>query len=247
MVRLSNNLLGILNVVVFVLSIPIFIAGVWLANQASSECEKFLDKPMIVLGVFLMAVSLAGIIGACCRVSCLLWLYLCVMFILILLIFCFTVFAFVVTNKGAGEAVSGRGYKEYKLGDYSHWLQKRVESGKNWDRIRSCVQESKVCQKLANKGDSVQQFFRQNLSPLQVSSSSSSLCSSFPLLKLRLIWNNNSLDVASHRQNVTCSTLMRRIGVERSAPAVRTTKIARNGITTHLCFATIAILARPGS
>lgn len=187
MVRLSNNLLGILNVVVFVLSIPIFIAGVWLANQASSECEKFLDKPMIVLGVFLMAVSLAGIIGACCRVSCLLWLYLCVMFILILLIFCFTVFAFVVTNKGAGEAVSGRGYKEYKLGDYSHWLQKRVESGKNWDRIRSCVQESKVCQKLANKGDSVQQFFRQNLSPLQVSSSSSSLCSSFPLLKLRLI------------------------------------------------------------
>lgn len=122
MVRLSNNLLGILNVVVFVLSIPIFIAGVWLSYQASSECEKFLDKPMIVLGVFLMVVSLAGIVGACCRVSCLLWLYLCMMFFLIILIFCFTVFAFVVTNKGAGEAVSGRGYKEYKLGDYSHWL-----------------------------------------------------------------------------------------------------------------------------
>ncbi|KAJ4969860.1 hypothetical protein NE237_002959 [Protea cynaroides] len=77
----------------------------------------FLEKPVVALGVlFLLLVSLAGLVGSCCRISFLLWLYLVVMFLLIVILVCFTIFAFVVTNKGAGEVVSERGYKEYKLG-----------------------------------------------------------------------------------------------------------------------------------
>ena len=87
---------------------------------------------------------------------------------LIVVLFCFTVFAFVVTNKGAGEAVSGRGYKEYKLGDYSNWLQKRVDNTKNWDRIRSCLQDSKVCKKLQDKNETIAQFMASDLSPIEV-------------------------------------------------------------------------------
>lgn len=169
MVRVSNNLVGILNFVTFLLAIPILAGGIWLSNRASTDCERFLERPVIALGVFLMVVSLAGIVGACCRVSCLLWLYLLVMFILIVLVFCFTVFAFVVTNKGAGEVVSGRGYKEYRLGDYSNWLQKRVNSDKNWARIRSCLQDSNVCRSMQQGNETMDQFFRDNLSPIQVS------------------------------------------------------------------------------
>ncbi|KAK2974010.1 hypothetical protein RJ640_003016 [Escallonia rubra] len=150
MVRVSNSLVGILNLVTFFLSIPILGAGIWLSRQASTECEHFLEKPVIALGVFLMVVSLAGLVGACCRVSFLLWFYLLVMFLLILLLFCFTIFAFVVTNKGAGKVVSGKGYKEYKLGDYSNWLQKRVSNGKNWNRVKSCLVDGKVCERLAD-------------------------------------------------------------------------------------------------
>lgn len=91
------------------------------------------------------------------------------MFILILILFCFTIFAFVVTNKGAGEAVSQRGYKEYKLGDYSNWLQKRVDSSKNWNRIRSCLVDGKVCQKLSQETNTVaNDFFAKHLSPIEV-------------------------------------------------------------------------------
>ncbi|KAL2939863.1 Tetraspanin-8 [Bienertia sinuspersici] len=165
--KCSNSLVGILNFVTFLLSIPILGGGIWLAHKATTDCEKYLEKPVIILGVFLMVVSLAGLIGACCRVNWLLWVYLVVMFLLILVLFCFTIFAFVVTNKGAGEVVSGRGYKEYKLGDYSNWLQKRVDDSKNWNRIRSCLVDGKICQKLAQQNTPQAEFFAKHLSPIE--------------------------------------------------------------------------------
>lgn len=166
--KFSNSLLGFLNFLTLLLSIPILGGGLWLAHRAITDCEKYLQTPIIIVGAFLLAVSLAGFIGACCRVNWLLWLYLFVMFVLILVLFCFTIFAFVVTNKGAGEALSNRGYKEYKLGDYSYWLQKRVTNTKNWNRIHSCLIDSKFCQNLAmgNKTSS-EEFFSKDLNPIE--------------------------------------------------------------------------------
>ena len=125
---MSNNLVGVLNFVVLLLSIPILASGIWLANRHGTDCEKFLQGPIIIIGLLIMAVSLAGFIGACFRVSWLLWIYLFFMFLLIILLFCFTVFAFVVTSKGTGKMASGKGYKEYRLEDYSHWLQRRLQN-----------------------------------------------------------------------------------------------------------------------
>ncbi|KAG6382781.1 hypothetical protein SASPL_157510 [Salvia splendens] len=164
--RVSNNLVGILNLVTLLLSIPIIGGGIWLSKQANTECERFLDKPVIVLGVFVLLVSIAGLVGSCCRVTWLLWVYLLVMFLLILLLFCFTIFAFVVTNKGAGQALSDKGYKEYRLGDYSNWLQNRVND--NWGKIRSCLEDSKICQKLLTDNSTpAADFYKEHLSSLQ--------------------------------------------------------------------------------
>ena len=91
------------------------------------------------------------------------------MFILIVLLFVFTIFV-AITNKGAGEALSNRGYKEYRLGDYSNWLQQRVTNTKNWNNIKSCLQDSKVCTSFADKyvNDTVEQFHAEHLSALQL-------------------------------------------------------------------------------
>ncbi|EXB94899.1 hypothetical protein L484_023007 [Morus notabilis] len=169
MVRLSNNLVGILNFITFLLSIPILGAGIWLSKQGDSVCEKFLEKPIIIIGVFLLLVSLAGLIGACCGVSWLLWLYLVVMFFLIVILFSFTIFTFVVTNKGAGKALSGKGYKEYKLGDYSNWLQKRVNNNKNWNKIKSCLIDGKVCSEFHQEyiRDTVNELYSEHLTAIQ--------------------------------------------------------------------------------
>ncbi|KAM0986197.1 hypothetical protein ACFX13_013656 [Malus domestica] len=201
--RVSNNLVGLLNFITFLLSIPIVWAGVWLSKQGSTECEKFLDKPVIILGVFLMLVSLAGLIGACCRVSWLLWVYLLVMFLLIVVLFAVTIFAFAVTNKGAGKVLSNRGYKEYKLGDYSQWLQKRVNSTKNWNKIKSCLIDSKVCSNFRDKyaNDTIQTFYSENLSALQAGCCKPSDGCGFSYVT-PISWTNNATTVSS---NPDCS------------------------------------------
>ncbi|KAE8687152.1 putative Nodulin MtN21 /EamA-like transporter family protein [Hibiscus syriacus] len=143
--RLSNNLVGILNFLTFLLSIPILSAGIWLSREGVTECERFLEKPVIVIGVFLMLVSLAGLIGACCRVTWLLWLYLVVMFLLIVLGIVFTIFAFAVTNKGAGETLSGKVtrntdlYLNVSVTEFYQEHLSSVQSGCCWfiDNLRS--------------------------------------------------------------------------------------------------------------
>jgi hypothetical protein len=168
--RLSNNVICTLNLITFLLSIPVLGIGIWLRSRGDgSECDHFLSSSAIAFGAVLMAVSLAGLVGACCHATWLLWLYLLAMFVLIVALLCFTAFAFVVTNKGAGEAVSGAGYKEYRLGDYSTWLRRHVESRKNWGRIRSCLADADVCRRLQfeDRNATRAQFLRADLSPVE--------------------------------------------------------------------------------
>ena len=165
---LSNYLVGILNFLTFLLSIPIIAVGGWLANQHNTECYKYLQGPVIGIGVFILVVSLLGFLGSCFRQRFLLWLYLVVMFLLILLLFCFTIFAFVVTNKAAGQVVSNKGYKEYRLGDYTSWLQRQIKDSSNWAKVESCLSEAKVCNSLNSDYPTQATFDKANLTPVQV-------------------------------------------------------------------------------
>ncbi|KAG7617899.1 Tetraspanin-9 [Arabidopsis thaliana] len=169
MVRFSNSLVGILNFFVFLLSVPILSTGIWLSLKATTQCERFLDKPMIALGVFLMIIAIAGVVGSCCRVTWLLWFYLFVMFFLILIVLCFTIFAFVVTSKGSGETIQGKAYKEYRLEAYSDWLQRRVNNAKHWNNIRSCLYESKFCYnlELVTANHTVSDFYKEDLTAFE--------------------------------------------------------------------------------
>lgn len=163
----SNVVTGVVNFLTLVLALPIIAFGIWLAKKGDSECVKFLQWPVIVLGVFVLLVSMAGLFGSWCGNRCLMYTYLIIMFLLILLLFVFTIFAFVVTNSGAGRVVSGKGFKEYKLGDYSNWMQKRVDNPKYWTKIKSCLADAKVCSDL-KKYTSAAAFNSAKLTPLEV-------------------------------------------------------------------------------
>lgn len=163
----SNNITGALNVAAGVLSVLIIGSGIWLASKQDAECVRFLRWPLVVIGVVLLLVSVAGFVGAFWRVPYLLVVYLIFMFIFIVVLLALVIFAFVVTHKGSGHPVAGRNYEDYQLNDFSGWLRNYVENSKHWDRIRSCLSSSDVCRRLDQRYLTAQDFFSAHLTPLE--------------------------------------------------------------------------------
>ncbi|KAJ6691605.1 TETRASPANIN-8-RELATED [Salix purpurea] len=170
--RTSNHLIGVLNFLTFLLSIPILGGGIWLSSRANNtDCLKFLQWPLIIIGISIMVVSLAGFAGACYRNTFLMWVYLFVMFFIIAALLGFIIFAYVVTDKGSGRPFLNRAYSDYYLQDYSGWLKDRVASDSYWQKISSCIRDSKVCGKMGKSSSGVPEsadtFYRRKLSPIE--------------------------------------------------------------------------------
>ncbi|KAF3333440.1 tetraspanin-2 [Carex littledalei] len=166
---LSNNITAILNFFSLLCSIPIIGAGIWLATKPDNQCLHLARWPLIILGLLILLVSLAGFVGAFWNHQCLLAIYLFAMAALIVILIIFLVFAFVVTRSNGVVEVPGRAYKEYYISGFSGWLRHYVGDGGNWERIQVCLSESSVCEKLS-RGQAyftADQFFQTQLTPLQ--------------------------------------------------------------------------------
>lgn len=171
--RASNHLIGLLNFLTFLLSIPILGGGIWLSSRANStDCMRFLQWPLIVIGVAIMVISLAGFAGACYRNTFLMQLYLFCMLFVIAALIGFIIFAYAVTDKGSGRSVPNRAYRDYYLQDYSGWLEERVASDSYWGKISSCIRDSKTCKKMAVTVNGISEtesmFYLRKLNPIQV-------------------------------------------------------------------------------
>ncbi|KAI4319183.1 hypothetical protein MLD38_032814 [Melastoma candidum] len=167
MVRFSNAVIGIVNVLSAIVALVAIGSGIYFYVHQTAACQQFLQAPLLITGAILFLVSLIGLLGSCVRINSLLYIYLTLVFLFILALIGVTIFAFVVTNEGAGRAVSGRGYKEYRLGDYSHWLQNHLARGKAWDNLRTCMVDTSVCQKLASDHALAEDFNKMNLTPVE--------------------------------------------------------------------------------
>ncbi|KAL7153033.1 hypothetical protein ABFS83_04G137900 [Erythranthe nasuta] len=174
MARISNGVITLLNLLTLILSIGAIGFALLFYVKIGSPCEASLRMPLLVVGGALMGVSMAGLLGACCRVSFFMWIYLITLFLLIFGLVIFTVFAIVVTNKGIGNVLSpetGMAINNHKLGDYSWWMQNYVINGEKWDRIKSCLVDMRLCA-ATNTVDQVvgkefEDFYKPKISPIQ--------------------------------------------------------------------------------
>ncbi|KAL8130281.1 hypothetical protein V2J09_019436 [Rumex salicifolius] len=167
--RLSNTVITAINAINAITStVALAVLGFYIylrffAGEGNpTHCQRTLQWPVLVGGLGLLAVSVMGLLGYCCRVRILMWAYVGLIFLIIVGWIAFSVFVFAVTNSGAGKAVSGFGFSDQtRLGDYSHWLQKRVMNGDNWRQIKSCLVDANVCDKDID-------FYKMTLSPIQL-------------------------------------------------------------------------------
>ncbi|KAL0423680.1 UNVERIFIED_CONTAM: Tetraspanin-8, partial [Sesamum radiatum] len=136
MIRISNGIITLLNILTLVAGFAALLMSAWLFIKIETPCERNLRIPFLVMGGALLGVSTMGLLGSCCRFNFFMWLYLITLFLLMLGLTVFTIFAIIVTNKSIGRELSGKGVGEQKLGDYSHWLQNYVLNDENWDKIR---------------------------------------------------------------------------------------------------------------
>ncbi|RWV93114.1 hypothetical protein GW17_00044455, partial [Ensete ventricosum] len=162
--RFSNSVIGCLNLLTLLASVPIIGGGLWM-SKSSATCESSLQTPLLVLGFVVLLVSLAGFVGACFNVAWALWLYLLVMLLLIGTLLGLTAFGFAVTAGGGGVQVPGRPYHEYRLDDYTGWLRRRITEPQYWKAAMACVVGSKTCAKIALW--TPLDYLQRELSPIQ--------------------------------------------------------------------------------
>ncbi|CAK9308728.1 unnamed protein product [Citrullus colocynthis] len=156
--KLSNSVIGLLNLLTLLGSIPIIGGALWMARN-STTCEGFLQRPLLVVGFLVLLISLAGFVGACFDVAWALRLYLFVMLLLIATLLGLTIFGIVVASK-AGDG------GEHRLGDYSVWLRNRVNNPRYWVTIRSCILGSNTCNQLSSW--SPLNYLHKHITPIQL-------------------------------------------------------------------------------
>ncbi|CAM0145907.1 unnamed protein product [Urochloa decumbens] len=164
----SNTVIGYLNLVTLLASIPIIGAGLWVAHggsAAAATCESALQAPLLAIGFIVLLVSLAGFIGARYHVTWALWLYLLAMLLLVVALLGVTVFGLAVTAAGGGRPVPGRPYQEFRVTDYSAWLQKRVQAERYWRPALACVVGSRACPRIA--AWTPLDYLQHSLTPIQ--------------------------------------------------------------------------------
>ncbi|MED6110368.1 hypothetical protein PIB30_042157 [Stylosanthes scabra] len=172
--QISNTVVGALNILSLLLGLSALASSAYIhfhGGDGASDCQKVLQYPLLIAGVFIVIVSTLGIVGSLCRVNVALYAYLLVTFLLILAMALFTVFALFVTNKKVGQQVTTRAYGEYVVTDFSHWLQHYVVNDRNWDEVKSCLMDAHVCHDLALHGgrnNHNDDLFYKHLSTTQV-------------------------------------------------------------------------------
>ncbi|KAM7267935.1 hypothetical protein ACFE04_010101 [Oxalis oulophora] len=168
MARICNAIVAVINAIFLLAGLATILVALFFYVEKGTQCEESIKMPLLIIGAGFIVVSMLGLIGACCRVNFFLIIHLTILFLMILALLGFTVFAIFVTNKDVSEVMS-TGYEDYRLGDFSNWMRTHFAEGENWSKVKSCLLDVNICGNLGHDGvhDQFSSLFRKKFTSLQ--------------------------------------------------------------------------------
>ncbi|KAK2663520.1 hypothetical protein Ddye_002094 [Dipteronia dyeriana] len=165
MVKLSIWFVGFLNLCSLLLGIAAISYTLYLRVYGGSACQNSIPLPVqLITGLLLITVSLLGFVCSFWKLKSLLYAYLSVMLLLIIGFVIFSGFAIFIASQ---EDHSSGNYELKK--NYSRWLEKHFVNHKNWNKIRSCLIDAKVCKKFdMNAAMAAAHSYSTYLSPIEL-------------------------------------------------------------------------------
>ncbi|CAH8355066.1 unnamed protein product [Eruca vesicaria subsp. sativa] len=135
--RLSDTAVITTNAILALISLATLCYSVYLFLKGPSQCQRFIQDPLIVTASLLFFISSLGLVAALYDSYVIITIYLFLLFLSFILILVLSIFVFLVTNPSAGKAFSGKG-------DLQNWIRDHFLQGKNWEGI-ICMADSKTC------------------------------------------------------------------------------------------------------
>ncbi|CAA7023483.1 unnamed protein product [Microthlaspi erraticum] len=145
MLRLSNAAVITTNAILALIGLATLCFSVYVFIEGPSQCQRFIQNPLIVTATLLFFISSLGLIAALYSSHIIITLYLLFLFLSILILLAFSIFIFLVTNPTAGKAFSDKGIGNVKTGDLQNWIGNHFLQGKNWEGIKRCMSDSTIC------------------------------------------------------------------------------------------------------
>ncbi|KAK1382165.1 hypothetical protein POM88_019900 [Heracleum sosnowskyi] len=151
----SNNVIGTINSVAVLLSVPVFGSGLWLAVEAKkSGCFKISQLPFIIFGILIFVVALSGVIGGFRGTQPLVVFYYIAMIIVIISLITLVIFFSRVT------VVHSPGLYPPDFSDFI----RHVSYSAN---VSNCVETSNICANLNQSYHTAEDFFSARLTTIQ--------------------------------------------------------------------------------
>eukprot|EP00899_Mesostigma_viride_P028655 jgi/Mesvir1/8975/Mv14196-RA.1 len=134
------------NTITLIAGILLVAIGIWMfagGTGLGSGCREWLQYPILISGICIFVVSLIGYVTAIRQTRFLIAIYIILMIVFILIALAFAVFMFIITNPDGAQKIEGTGFKQYRIGDYSTWLQDQVNE--DWADISKCLKSTVDC------------------------------------------------------------------------------------------------------
>ncbi|WCJ22033.1 Tetraspanin family protein [Euphorbia peplus] len=172
MSRLSNKLFIAFNILALISGFIAIGSYIYFQIHGVTDCKNVVQKPLIIMGIALAAISILGLIGICFKLTWLLWTYSLLAFLTLFGLTTFSIVVYTIGNANTSKSsLASLGFKKHNLGgNYEEWLINMVESRNNWKSIRSCLVKNHVCNRvrdnnLIEKGSDFHVL--HNLSPIE--------------------------------------------------------------------------------